>query len=138
VRRVGVGIAVEMTEMEIVIVIVIVIVMSGIVEQFRDAQIRALDDEWVLDLSYAVYRASPHDEHPSTRAEYKTEHDYGYQQTLRIHNERTTHKKRVERPRRLTDQAKNPTRCSLASSDLVLADYHPASCLYSCSCSCWR
>lgn len=43
------GIAVVMTELEIVSVIVIV-------EQLRDAQI--LDDELVLDLSYAVYRAS--------------------------------------------------------------------------------
>jgi hypothetical protein len=66
----GVGIPVEMIEIEIVIVIVIV--MSGIVEQLRDVQIQTLDDdyEWVLDLSYAVYRASPQDEHH--RASHKT------------------------------------------------------------------
>jgi hypothetical protein len=127
VRGVGVGIAVEMTEMEIVIVIVIVIVMSGIVEQFRDAQIRALDDEWVLDLSYAVYRASPK---TSTRThEQNTEQKPAPFSARSTHTQRTNHtKKRVERPRRLTDQAKNPTRCSLASSDLAPEN----------SVSCWR
>jgi hypothetical protein len=59
----GVGIAVVMTEIEIEVMIEFVIV-----EQLRDAQIRALDDEWVLDLSYAVYIASPRTSTRGTRA----------------------------------------------------------------------